>query len=258
MRIAFALLLGACARYVDGPEPSVLAVVNHQEPLRQPAVVCNAQGDATAGWQVDVLGEGFAVLPTGKAGGKATALLPEVTLTGPEPFAVPAERTRFFDSGRLVLELPTSDSASAKALTVGSYALAVRNPDSQTTKLGTALTVVGPPRVDTVKLVDATGQEIDPVIRADQTQKVVIHGDGFRPDAKPVVTIGAARIPDADVSVTAPTTLTLTVRSGTLAAGTSQSVRVANPEGCAAPRGADPTGFGITEVRVVGSAGAAP
>jgi hypothetical protein len=253
-RLVLVVAFSACAPYVDAPAPQLSAVVNPLDPQRQPAVLCNQQGDSAAGWSIDLLGAAFAPLAGGVLGGEKKLALPEVTLTGAEVWKVPADRARFYDSGRMIVQIPTRDSASAKQLMAGSYAVSIANPDQRTSTLASSLTVVPPPQIASVKILPGAA-EADPVISPGFEQRLVVHGSGFRAEAPPTLVIGSKRIPAGDVTVAADS-LTVVVRADTFTAADAglAAVRVLNPDGCAAPHGMDPTGFGVTQVRI----GAAP
>ena len=250
------IFLVACSRDIRGPSPVVQGIVNPREPAHTPGVVCNAQGDPAAGWPVDLLGKDFSPMPTGVLTDRKGVAMPEVTLSGPETWAVPRERAFFFDSGRLALFVPTRDSAMPKELPPGKYGASVKNPNGRSGALADALIVVPPPTITSVRLAaPADGVELEPIVCVDEDQRLVIHGRNFRTDAEPVVTVGNKVLAAADVTVDGAERITAIVRGGTFAAseasdaGTTQSVKIASPEGCVAPYGADPSGFGVTAVK---------
>jgi hypothetical protein len=183
-----------------------------------PSVVCNAQAPP----RVTVEGGPFA------AGLR-------VELVGPETYAVPIAAIAVGPDA-LELTLPTADTSPGKALTPGRYAVAVSNPGSASSRLADALTVVAPPSLQEVALVDRFGVELDPVLCAGTPQSLVLRGTGFRDGA--AVVIGAQRAPAVLDSAQA---LHTSFPEGSFgpndasASGAEVAVRVSNPDGCASP-----------------------
>lgn len=140
--LALASLALACSKKIDGPVPSVTAVVSESNPTQNPPVICNRGGDPATGRVIDVLGSGFAPMPVGILGGAPTLAMPSVTLVGPETWTVPSDRVFFAGDSKLVVDLPTADTSVPYALTPGIYAVRVANPTGKSGELANALGIV--------------------------------------------------------------------------------------------------------------------
>ena len=261
MRRMFALVCFAlgCSGGIEGPAPSLTAAANRLLPGASPAIVCNAQGDPSGGWLVDLTGDGFSPLPLDTVSGAEGLQMPSVALAGPESYALPDARVLFIDRTRLPLAMPTANTApDAKALQAGSYDLTLTNPDGMQASLTAALTIVPPPAVSGLVVLDSNGQPTGNRLCNNRAQTVVVFGSAFRTgsatSASFVPASGATiAMPASAVSVKSALVINVSVPAGTLAsmatpAGADVGVRVNDPDGCVAPW---PGGSTAATVRVV-------
>ena len=261
MRSTFALAIIAlgCSSGIEGPAPSLTAAVNELQPGASPAIVCNAQGDASRGWLVDLTGNGFSPLPIDTVSGAEGVQMPDVSLAGAETYALPAARVLFADKTRLPLAMPTANTApDAKALQPGSYDVTVTNPDGMRASLSAALTVVPPPALSGLVVLDSNGQPSGNRLCNNRAQTVVVFGNGFRTGSATFATFlpasgTAIAVPASVVSVRSATLINVSVAAGTLTslatpAGADVTARINDPDGCVAPY---PGGSSAATVRVV-------
>ena len=255
-RSAAALLLAtACSRSLEVPVPELGSVTNQLTPAFQPAVVCNAQGDAQAGWPIDLSGNHFVALPRGTLVDPSGVDLPSVSLDlSGAASQMPRNRTYFVDHQRLTVELPTADTASYPLkLAPGSYAVSVTNPGGAQVTKADGLRVVNAPSLTSVREQSGAAR-LDPVVCADADQTLVLAGSDFRTDVQLAISIGGKALGTATAS--SATSLTVLVPANTFAAaeasaaGTPYTVKIASPEGCVAPYGSAARVFGVTDVRV--------
>src|SRR5262245_58685718 len=101
--LACATLVLACSKTLTGPTPQVDSAQNPLTPTTRPAPVCNAQGIATNGWEIDVSGSSFAPLPVDLLTSQNGVVLPSAHLAGAQAFDFPVDRVFFVDSSKLVL-----------------------------------------------------------------------------------------------------------------------------------------------------------
>jgi hypothetical protein len=226
-----------------------------------PATVCNAQGDPTNGWLVDVMGADFSPLPAGVLTDQPEVIMPSAALTGASTLQIPESRVSYVDSTRIVLAFPTRDTTGAGATEApGTYSLTITNPNGNSGALSNALTVVPPPTVASVKVLDSGANPLDPNVCSNAPQTLVITGTGFRTDEPPTVAFvggaGSINAPPVATPLSA-TQIKVQLPSGfftaaqTSSTGTAYTVRVTNPDGCEAPHYAsDPGGFGVTDIKV--------
>lgn len=259
--LALVLAVAGCSHTLDGPAPRPDTTRNPLQPARAPAQVCNAQGAADAGWPIDLLGDNFSPLVRDALTDAPGVILPDVSLSGPEAWALPTARVRFADRTRLVLSMPTRDTTAPKELAPGSYAVAVANPNGQRAEKAAALEVVPPPVITAVHLRDATSALVDPEVCADQAATLVVQGTGFRAAEPPAVSFAGAAgtlalLPTA-VAVDSATQVTVTLAANTFTGaqasttGVAWTVRTANPEGCVAPGPGASQAFGVSGIRVL-------
>ena len=257
------LLAAGCAKSISGPTPTVSGAVNERDQSTGPAYVCNAQGDPVDGWLVDAIGDHFAPIPTGALGKTTGIAMPKVTLTGPESYTLPEAYVRFHDRTRMPLAMRTADTAAdAHALAPGDYDLTVTNLNNASGTAAAAIRVIPPPTETQVQVQPAGGTPGAPNVCADQaTQTLVIDGTGFRSAAPPVVSLVSSSgstvltLPGSAVTVVSPTEIDAVITGSMLAglgsaSGSVYTVTVTDPAGCAAPYGAAPRAFGVTDVKV--------
>jgi hypothetical protein len=254
--LLLALGIAACGQQIEGPAPTLSAAVNELLPGRQPATVCNAQGDAERGWLVDLIGTGFSPLPLNTIAGAQGLSMPTVTLSGPEELVLPEQRVLFADPSRLPLAMPTRHTAAPRQLAPGNYSIAVQNPNGRATSLASALTVVPPPAIASVNVPAGGTSPGGPFLCNDQPQTLLIDGSGFRANLG-VSFVGALDLPAARITlgpgqrVAAAMPQNSFTAAQTGARGTTYTVRISNEEGCVAPYAGDARGLGITDVKVL-------
>ncbi len=219
-------LVLACSRKMEGPTPSISTTLNEVDQTRSPAVVCNAQGDPTAGWLVDIMGDNFSPIPQNVLGDTPGTMLPTVSLSGPGNYSFSPDRVFFSDKTKLVIQMPTRDTASPFQLSPGSYRLTVSNPDGATAQLDGAITIVPPPQIATVTVL------IPPLPTSDGT--IALDGTNFEPGTTPKVVISGPGLPTVqlvNVTVVNATRVTATVPANTPEG--IYDVTITNPDGCA-------------------------
>lgn len=227
--LACATLVLACSKTLTGPTPQVDEAQNPLTPTARPAPVCNAQGIATNGWEVDVLGASFAPLPVDLLTSQNGVVLPSARLAGGQTFDFPTDRVFFVDSGKLVLLFPTANTTPGVTLAPGTYDLTVANPNAKASTLSTGIEVVPPPAL-------ANAFVTSPFSTAADTP-VEIDGSGFRAGATPVVTIVPTGTTSPVTTLTSVTVVSGTQLTAVVPAGTPEGVydlTVTNPEGCSA------------------------
>jgi hypothetical protein len=218
-------LASACSRKMEGPSPVISNTVNEVDVSRSPAVVCNAQGDRSAGWLVDIFGDNFSPIPQDVLGDTPGTILPAVSLSGPQTYSFAPDRVFFSDKTKLVLQMPTSNTTSPLQLPIGSYRLTVTNPDGSSGSLDGAITIVAPPTIATVTVL------IPPLPTSDGT--IALDGANFQPGTTPVVTISGSGLPTVqlvNVTVVNSTRVTAVVPANT--AEGVYDVTIKNADGC--------------------------
>jgi len=227
--LACATLALACSKKLTGPTPELDAAQNPLTPATRPAPVCNAQGIATNGWEIDVLGASFAPLPVDLLTSQSGVILPSAKLGGAQPFDLPADRVFFVDSGKLVLLFPTANTSPAVTLAPGTYDLTVANPNDASATLTAGIEVVPPPAL--------TNAAVTAPFSTASDTPVQIDGSGFRPGAVPAVTIVPTGATSPVTALTGVTVVSAAQLTATVPAGTPEGVydlTVVNPEGCGA------------------------
>jgi hypothetical protein len=215
----------ACSRKMEGPSPSISNTINEVDASRSPAVVCNAQGNPTAGWLVDIMGDNFSPIPENVLNDAPGTMLPTVSLSGPQSYSLSPSQVFFSDKTKLVIQLPTKDSATSLQLTPGSYRLTVTNPDGSSVSLDGAITIVPPPTIASVTVL------IPPLPTSDGT--IALDGTNFEPGTTPKVTISGQGLPTVtllNVTVVNATRVTAVVPANTPEG--IYDVTITNPDGC--------------------------
>jgi hypothetical protein len=237
LAISLALLVSACARSSDGPTPTVSEV--------QPSVVCTAQ-DVTV---LTISGSDFSPVVLDGLTDQPRVELPAVSLIADDgtETEVPAASVSTTDTTGTGLRAELAQGAvgpTAAGDPEQTYDLRVVNPSGGEDTLADALTVVPPPSLTAV---DPTSGAVDTVVA------VTLSGTGFR-DGMTVTLDATPAVDGAAVTVTSPTTATLTFDLTGVAPGV-YGITVVNPEGCAATlEGA----FTVYEPSVIGVVGIDP
>ncbi|MBJ6759678.1 hypothetical protein JGU66_02810 [Myxococcaceae bacterium JPH2] len=186
------LLLSACSRSMEGPQPTLRGVINPLQRAETPARVCNAQG-GPHGWPIELVGTRFMPVPRDALTDSPAVELPEVTLRGPAVLTLDSAWIHIDSPELLRVDLPTRDTSPAQELPPGLYAVDVVNPLGGAASLDEALRVVPPPTVTRVTapqgFTRATGGPL------------VIEGTDFQPGAPPTVVLRRAGAPDVPVAV---------------------------------------------------------
>jgi len=215
----------ACSRKMEGPSPSISNTINEIDASRSPAVVCNAQGDPSAGWLVDIMGDNFSPIPENVLNDAPGTMLPTVSLSGPQTYSFSANRVFFSDKTKLVVQMPTKDTAASLQLTPGSYRLTVTNPDGASGSLDGAIAIVPPPTIASITVL------IPPLPTSDGT--IALDGANFEPGSTPTVTISGPGLPTVtlvNVTVVNATRVTAVVPANTPEG--IYNVTITNPDGC--------------------------
>ncbi|WP_217079379.1 hypothetical protein [Citreicoccus inhibens] len=194
------LLLAACSRSMEGPQPTLRGVTNPLQRAETPARVCNAQG-GPQGWPLELIGTRFMPVPRDALTDTPTVELPEVTLRG--PLVVTLDDTRIhLDSPELLrVDIPTRDSSPAQELPPGLYAVDVTNPLGGAASLDGALRVVLPPTVTRVTAPQGFTRAAG--------GPLVIEGTDFQPGAPPTVVLRRPGAPDVPLAVSGAPSATL-------------------------------------------------
>lgn len=222
------LSLVACSEATEGPTPKLEGLINPLERLVTPARVCNAGGDAR-GWRLELIGSGFTPLPRDALTDTPAVELPQVTLSGPGDYTLPADHLFFARTELMRMDLPTRDTTPSSQLPPGAYTVSVTNPLGGTAQLADGLRVVAPPTL--ASLTTPQGFSYG------GGSPLIIEGSGFRPDALPLITLhreGEEDRPLFTVTVASETRIDTEVPPAT-PEGT-YDVRITNPEGCAVTR----------------------
>lgn len=222
------LSLVACSESTEGTPPKLEGLINPLEPIVTPARVCNA-GGGPAGWQLELVGSRFTPVPRDALTDTPSAELPQVSLSGPSDYTLPADHVFFASTELLRINLPTRDSAPSNTLPPGTYAVSVTNPLGGTSALEDALRVVPPPVITNVTAPEG--------FRYNAASPLIIEGSGFRSDALPSIVLqrdGEEDQPLFTVTVVSDTRIETEVPQAT-PEGT-YALTLTNPEGCSVTR----------------------
>ncbi|RYZ33752.1 MAG: hypothetical protein EOO71_41160 [Myxococcaceae bacterium] len=226
--VAALLSLVACSETTEGPTPKLDGLINPLQRLITPARVCNAGGD-TRGWRLEIVGTGFNPLPRDALTDTPTVELPQVTLSGPSDYTLPADHLFFARAELMRMDLPTRDSTPSSQLAPGAYTVAVTNPLGGTSSLEDGLRVVPAPTLASVTAPQGFSYG--------GGSPLIIEGSGFRSDALPLITLHRAGEETQtlfSITVVSDTRIETEVPPAT-PEGTYDLV-LTNPEGCAATR----------------------
>lgn len=227
--VAAALLsLVACSESTEGTTPKLEGLINPLQRLVTPARVCNA-GGGTAGWRLELIGSRFTPVPRDALTDTPSVELPQVSLSGPSNYTLPADHVFFARTELMRMDLPTRDSTPSNTLPPGIYSVSVTNPLGGTSELEDALHVVPPPVITSITAPKG--------FRYSAGSPLVIEGSGFRADALPLIVLqrdGEADRPLFTVTVVSDTRIETEVPP-TAPEGT-YAVTLTNPEGCSVTR----------------------
>ncbi|WP_199729224.1 hypothetical protein, partial [Corallococcus sp. CA053C] len=226
--VAALLSLAACSESTEGPTPKLEGLINPLQRLVTPARVCNAGGDA-AGWRLELIGSGFTPLPRDALTDTPSVELPQVTLSGPSDYTLPADHLFFARTELMRMDLPTRDSTPSSQLAPGAYAVSVTNPLGGTAELADGLRVVPPPTLASVTAPQGFSYG--------GGSPLILEGSGFRADALPLITLhreGEEDQPLFTVTVVSDTRIDTEVPPATREG--TYDVSITNPEGCAVTR----------------------
>ncbi|WP_158625747.1 IPT/TIG domain-containing protein [Corallococcus carmarthensis] len=227
--VAAALLsLVACSESTEGTPPKLEGLINPLQRLVTPARVCNA-GGGTAGWRLELLGSRFTPMPRDALTDTPSVELPQVSLSGPSDYTLPADHLFFARTELMRMDLPTRDTTPSSTLAPGAYTVSVTNPLGGTAELEDALRVVPPPVITSITAPQG--------FHYSAGSPLVIEGSGFRSDALPLIVLQRAGEEDQPL-------FTLTVVSDTrieteVPPATPEgtyAITLTNPEGCAVTR----------------------
>ncbi|RKH37655.1 hypothetical protein [Corallococcus llansteffanensis] len=222
------LSLVACSESTEGPTPKLEGLINPLERLVTPARVCNAGGDAP-GWRLELIGSGFTPLPRDALTDTPSVELPQVTLSGPSDYTLPADHLFFARSELMRMDLPTRDSTPSSQLAPGAYTVSVTNPLGGTAKLADGLRVVPPPTLASVTAPQGFSYG--------GGSPLVLEGSGFRADALPLITLHREGLEDQPLfSVTVASDARIDSEVPPATPEGTYDVRITNPEGCAVTR----------------------
>lgn len=214
----------SCAKTLEGPTPTISAVVNPNAPDATPAVLCNAQAPDT-GWRLEIRGDNFSPLPADVLTDKPQLLMPAISLRGPGSFDLPADRVSFASKQLLVAQFPTANTQPPATLEPGTYSLTLQNPNGEAATASDSLLVVPPPTFVSVTAPNGFGVGVP--------NQLLITGSGFRTGAPPKIELSGANLPT--VALTDVTVLSATQVSGNVPADTpagTYDLTLTNPEGC--------------------------
>ncbi|NNC09391.1 hypothetical protein HJC10_42095 [Corallococcus exiguus] len=227
--VAAALLsLVACSESTEGTTPKLEGLINPRQRLITPARVCNAGGGAT-GWSLELIGSRFTPVPRDALTDTPSVELPQVSLSGPADYTLPADHLFFARTELMRMDLPTRDSMPSNTLPPGAYSVFVTNPLGGTSELEDALRVVPPPEITNLTAPDG--------FRYNVASPLVIEGRGFRADALPLIVLqrqGEEDQPLFTLTVVSDTRIETEVPPAT-PEGT-YALTLTNPEGCSVTR----------------------
>ncbi|NBD13911.1 MULTISPECIES: hypothetical protein [Corallococcus] len=227
--VAAALLsLVACSESTEGTTPKLEGLINPLQRLVTPARVCNA-GGGPAGWRLELIGSRFTPVPRDALTDTPTVELPQVTLSGPSDYTLPADHLSFARTELMRMDLPTRDSTPANTLPPGAYTVAVTNPLGGTAELAEGLHVVPPPQLTTLTAPQG--------FHYSDGSPLIIEGSGFRADALPLITLQREGLEDQPLftlAVISETRIETEVPPAT-PEGT-YALTLTNPEGCSVTR----------------------
>ncbi|NNC00480.1 hypothetical protein HI113_42200 [Corallococcus exiguus] len=227
--VAAALLsLVACSESTEGTTPKLEGLINPRQRLITPARVCNAGGGAT-GWSLELIGSRFTPVPRDALTDTPSVELPQVSLSGPADYTLPADHLFFARTELMRMDLPTRDSTPSNTLPPGAYSVFVTNPLGGTSELEDALRVVPPPEITNLTAPDG--------FRYNVASPLVIEGRGFRADALPLIVLqrqGEEDQPLFTLTVVSDTRIETEVPPAT-PEGT-YALTLTNPEGCSVTR----------------------
>ncbi|RKG77624.1 hypothetical protein D7W82_33600 [Corallococcus sp. CA049B] len=223
--VAAALLsLVACSESTEGTTPKLEGLINPRQRLITPARVCNA-GGGTTGWRLELIGSRFTPVPRDALTDTPSVELPQVSLSGPADYTLPADHLFFARTELMRMDLPTRDSTPSNTLPPGAYSVSVTNPLGGTSELEDALRVVPPPEI--------TSLTVPGGFRYNAASPLVIEGRGFRSDALPLIVLqrqGEEDQPLFTLTVVSDTRIETEVPPAT-PEGT-YALTITNPEGC--------------------------
>ncbi|MGE6758160.1 hypothetical protein ACQKGO_09130 [Corallococcus interemptor] len=227
--VAAALLsLVACSESTEGTTPKLEGLINPLQRLITPPRVCNA-GGGTTGWRLELIGSRFTPVPRDALTDTPSVELPQVSLSGPADYTVPADHVFFARTELMRLDLPTRDTTPSSSLPPGTYRVSVTNPLGGTSELEDALRVVPPPAI--------TNLSTPGGFNYGGGSPLVIEGSGFRSDALPLIVLqrdGEEDQPLFTVTVVSDTRIETEVPPAT-PEGT-YALTLTNPEGCSVTR----------------------
>ncbi|NOK10691.1 hypothetical protein [Corallococcus exercitus] len=227
--VAAALLsLVACSESTEGTTPKLEGLINPLQRLVTPARVCNA-GGGSAGWRLELIGSRFTPVPRDALTDTPSVELPQVSLSGPSDYTLPADHLFFARTELMRMDLPTRDSTPSNVLPPGAYTVAVTNPLGGTSELEDGLRVVPPPVITNITAPQG--------FHYSAGSPLVIEGSGFRADALPLIVLqreGEEDRPLFTLTVVSDTRIEAEVPPAT-PEGT-YALTLTNPEGCATTR----------------------
>ncbi|RKH39834.1 hypothetical protein D7Y23_35745 [Corallococcus sp. AB050B] len=227
--VAAALLsLVACSESTEGTTPKLEGLINPLQRLITPPRVCNA-GGGTAGWRLELIGSRFTPVPRDALTDTPSVELPQVSLSGPADYTVPADHVFFARTELMRMDLPTRDTTPSSSLPPGTYRVSVTNPLGGTSELEDALRVVPPPAI--------TNLSTPGGFNYGGGSPLVIEGSGFRSDALPLIVLqrdGEEDQPLFTLTVVSDTRIETEVPPAT-PEGT-YALTLTNPEGCSVTR----------------------
>ncbi|MFP2897966.1 hypothetical protein [Corallococcus sp. 4LFB] len=227
--VAAALLsLVACSESTEGTPPKLEGLINPLQRLVTPARVCNA-GGGSAGWRLELIGSRFTPVPRDALTDTPSVELPQVSLSGPSDYTLPADHLFFARTELMRMDLPTRDSTPSNVLPPGAYTVAVTNPLGGTSELEDGLRVVPPPVITNITAPQG--------FHYSAGSPLIIEGSGFRADALPLIVLqreGEEDQPLFTLTVVSDTRIEAEVPPAT-PEGT-YALTLTNPEGCATTR----------------------